>query len=226
MALKAVIDSIEALPEYLQSEYTKGEDGKFHLNLDGVEGHHQVGALKRAKDREATERKELSDRLAKLTEERDGLLKSAVPKGDVAKLEASYNEKIDLIEKQLKGENSQLTSALNTLLVDNVATSLAHEISIAPELILPHLRSRLKADYVDGRGVTRVLDKEGNISAANIGDLKKELLDNPIFAPIIKGTKATGSNAQSNVHKSSAPSDKQYVDMTPAEMVAHFQNRS
>ena len=99
--------------------------------MEGIDDHPGVGALKRAKDYEKSERqkvaKQLSDlqaQLDALTEERDGILKGAIPKGDVEKLENSYKEKLAKREKELSDQISALTGNLQTMLVDNVAQSM------------------------------------------------------------------------------------------------------
>lgn len=202
MALKAILESLDGLPDAVKPEYKKGDDGKFHLDVEGIDDHPGVGALKRAKDYEKSERqkaaKQLSDlqtQLDALTEERDGILKGAIPKVDVEKLENSYKEKLNKREKELSDQIGALTGNLQTMLVDNVAQSIAIKISRAPDLMLPHIKARLKAEFNEGKAVTRVLDEDGNPSASSIEDLQKELFTNPIFAPIIIGSKASGSGA-------------------------------
>lgn len=232
MALKAILESLDGLSDEIKSEYKKGDDGKFHLDVEGLDDHPGVGALKRAKDYEKAERqklaKQLSDlqaRLDALTEERDGILKGAIPKSDVEKLENSYKEKLARREKELSDQISALTSNLQTMLVDNVAQSIASKISTAPELILPHIKARLKAEFNEGKAVTRVLDKDGNPSALSIEDLEKEMVANPVFAPIIIGSKASGSGAEGGRSGSGAPSKLDYAKASPKEIVAHLKQR-
>lgn len=229
MALQAILESIDGLPDQIKSEYKKGDDGKFHLDVEGFDDHPNAGALKRAKDYEKTARqkaekqlKEMQDQLASLLEEREGFLKGAIPKGDVEKLENSYKEKAAKREKELSDQIENMQTHLNTILVDNVANGLAREISKSPDLIFPHIKGRLKAEYVDGRPTTRVLDKEGNPSAFEIEDLKKEMVANPIFAPIIIGSKASGSSADGGPSGSSAPGKLDYSTASPKAIAAHL----
>lgn len=229
MALKAILESLDGLPDEIKSEYKKGDDGKYHLDVEGLDDHPGVGALKRAKDYEKAERqklaKQLSDlqaQLDALIEERDGILKGAIPKSDVEKLENSYKEKLARREKELSDQISALTSNLQTMLVDNVAQSIASKISTAPELILPHIKARLKAEFNEGKAVTRVLDKDGNPSALSIEDLQKEIVANPVFAPIIIGSKASGSGAEGGHSGSGAPGKLDYAKASPKEIAAHI----
>lgn len=202
MALKAMMDSIDTLPDPIKAEYSKGEDGKFYLAIEDFDSHPSVGALKRAKDYEKKERQaltakmeEANQQLAALTAEREDFLRGAIPKGDVEKLEASYKGKLTKLENEFGAENATLKANLNNILVDNVALQLASKLSDSPDLLLPHIRPRLRAEIVDGKATTRVVDKDNSLSALTVEDLEKEIGANPIFAPIIKGSKASGGGA-------------------------------
>lgn len=232
MALKAILESIDGLADPIKSEYKKGEDGKYHLDVEDLDSHPGVGTLKRAKDYEKAERNKMSARSAELqqlldamTEERDGMLKGAVPKADMDKLEGSYKEKLAKREKELGSQIGVLTSNLQTMLVDNVAQSVATKISKAPELLLPHLRSRLKAEFADGKATTRVLDKDGNPSAFTIEDLQKEFIANPSFAPIIIGSKASGSGAEGGSGGSNRPSTVDFAKASTKDIVAYLKSK-
>lgn len=61
MALQLVVDSLDNVPEPIRGEYAKGEDGKFHLNVDGVE---DVTGLKSALQKERDNVKELKAKYA------------------------------------------------------------------------------------------------------------------------------------------------------------------
>ena len=200
MALKRIItkDDHAKLSDALKPEY-KADGENFVLDLTDYE---DPAALKRAKDHEKEQRKaaeklakDFQDQLSALTEERDGLLAGSLPKKDVEKLEGSYKEKLAKREKELTGQIESLRGNLNTMLVDNVATSLAAELSTVPEVMLPHIRKRLGAEYTDGKATTRVLDVNGQPSAATLDDLKKEFLENKSFAPILTASKGSGGGA-------------------------------
>ena len=203
MALKRKItgDEFNKLGALLKTEYKENPDEAGSYLLE-VEGDEDSGALKRAKDHEKEQRKsaekkvkDLTDQLTELTEERDGLLKGAIPKGDVEKLENSYKKKHADREAELGTQINGLTAQLQTILVDNVAQQMASELSTAPVLLLPHIRSRLKAEVVEGKFVTRVVDAEGKPSALTLADLKKDFACNKDYAAIITGSKASGGGA-------------------------------
>lgn len=226
MALKRILTKDEhgKLAADIQKEYKADEKGEnFILDLTDYE---DPAALKRAKDHEKTARKAAEDalkaketELAALIEERDGMLKGTVKKDDLDKLETSYKKKLADKEAELTKQIGGLTSNLTTILVDNEAIRIASEISNAPQVILPHIKARLKADFVDGKAVTKVLDKDGNPSASTLEDLRKEFVDNKDFAPIITGSKGSGGGDHKGGGNGGAGSGK--VDFNaPAGAVA------
>lgn len=232
MALKLEVGSLEGIAADLAKEYKKVEvEGKtlYRLDLDGYE---DPGALKRAKEHEKESRKLAETKVKELTkavetaqEELDGIRRGAIPKGDVEKLETSWKEKLAKKETELGGQLESAQKSLKRMLVDNVAQTLATKISTAPELLLPHIRTRLTTDVADGEFITRVLDKDGKPSAMTIDELQKELISNKAFAPIMVGSKATGSGASgsSNGGSSAGNGNSNLSKASPKDLVAHIQ---
>jgi len=214
----------------LQKEYVADGEG-FKIDVEG--GFEDPAALKRAKDHEKEQRKaaetnakNLQDQLSALTEERDNLLRGAIPKADVEKLETSYKTKLATREKELTAQIENLSGNFNTLLVDNVAKNLAAKISTVPEVILPHIKSRLRAEKnTEGRFETKIVDANGNLSASTIDDLEKEFLANKAFAPILTGSKGSGSGAAATngggatkkLSEMTATEEAQFANANPAE---------
>src|SRR5690606_29103586 len=92
MALKSILESLDGLPEDIKKEYTE-KDGKFYLDLEGLDDHPAVGALKRAKDHEKTLRqtaegklREAEDKSTQLEGTIEELRTGAIPKDDVTAL--------------------------------------------------------------------------------------------------------------------------------------------
>lgn len=228
MALKLIVDTLDSVPEALHGEYTEGDDGKFKLNVEGLE---DTGALKRALEHERTARKEAKtlaqqheQQLTELQEKLDEIHRGAVPKGDVEALENSWRTKLAKMEKERDEQLGTLQSSLQTLLVDNVAQQLASKISTAPEVMLPHIRSRLQVEMVEGKPATRVLGADGKPSASSVEDLAKEFVANPAFAPIIVGSKASGSGATggNGGGASSGGGKLDFAKAKPSEIAAYI----
>ncbi len=224
MALKKKLskEEYEKLSDTLKAEYiADGDDFK----LD-VEGEEDTGALKRAKDREAQLRrdaekkaKELEDRLADIEGD------DARKKGDIATLEKSWQKKMDDQKAADKAVIDKLTNHTKQSLVDNVALSIASKISSSPNLILPHIKARLQADFEGDVPTTRVLDAAGKPSALTIEELSKEFVANKDFSAIIIGSKASGGAGKPTNSGGATNTGTNKIDfskMNPVELAAHI----
>lgn len=227
MALKSKITDkaeFDALPDVVKAEY-KEEGGVWLLQADGLDDlrgllsterdarkklEDDVKAAKAAADKAAADKAE-AERLA--SEE------AARKAGDTAALEKSYQDRIEEAKKEGQAEAKRLRSMLENLLVENEAIKLASEISKSPSLLLPVIRARLRAELDGETPLTRVLDATGKPSAANIADLRKELVENPEYAAIIIGSKANGGGA--NGQHSGGGAAKKISEMTETERVSH-----
>ena len=226
MALKKKLTKEEhsKLSDHLKAEYIEDGDG-FRLDIDGDE---DTGALKRAKDREAQLRRDAEAKLREAQEELDRINgDDARKKGDIATLEKSWQKKLDDTKAEYEGKVSKLTTHTTKTLVDNVATQIATKISNAPALLLPHVKSRLQADFEGDSPVTRVLDKDGKPSAMTVEELAAEFVANKDFSAIITASKASGGAGKpSNNNGGGAPnnSDKpaDLASMNPAQLAEHI----
>jgi len=193
MALKFKIDekTFKKLSKDLQAEYTE-KDGEYTLDVAGA-GDIDNGALKRAKDRAVQERKEEKKRAdeaeAKLADLGDV---DAKKRGDIETLEKSWGDKAAKAKEDNDAIIASKDKFISKMLVSNVATAMASEISTSPALILPHIQSRLVADLDGDEPTTKVLGADGKVSALTVADLQKEFVDNKDFAPIIVASKASG----------------------------------
>lgn len=226
MALKKKLSKAEyeKLSDAIKAEYIEDGDG-FRLDIDGDE---DTGALKRAKDREAQLRRDAEAKLREAQEELDRINgDDARKKGDIATLEKSWQKKLDDTKAEYEGRVSKLTAHTTKTLVDNVATQIASKISNAPALLLPHIKSRLQADFEGDAPVTRVLDKDGKPSAMTVEELAAEFVANKDFSAIITASKASGGAGKpSNNSGGGAPnnSDKpaDLASMNPAQLAEHI----
>ena len=226
MALKKKLSKAEydKLSDAIKAEYIEDGDG-FRLDIDGDE---DTGALKRAKDREAQLRRDAEAKLREAQEELDRINgDDARKKGDIATLEKSWQKKLEDQKAEYEGRVGKLTAHTTKTLVDNVATQIATKISNAPALLLPHIKSRLQADFEGDSPVTRVLDKDGKPSAMTVEELAAEFVANKDFSAIITASKASGGAGKpSNNSGGGAPnnSDKpaDLASMNPAQLAEHI----
>lgn len=233
MALKQRLTKEEhaKLPELLRGEYiADGEE--FKLDVEGAE---DVGALKRAKDRESegrrnaeTKLREIEDAAAEQKRLLDDATTDAARKaGDIKTLEASWARKHDETTAASNSRIEKLQTVMTGQLVDKVAMDIATRLSTtAPKLLLPHIKARIKADFEGDVPATKFLDAEGKPSELNAEGLYKEFLANKDFAPIITVSKTSGGASSNNgggAANKQPQNNTQSADlskMTPAELAA------
>ena len=103
MALKLIVDTIESIPEAMRSSYVE-RDGKFHLDVDGIEDTSDLKSRLTAANKEAADRRKALETwkgIGKTPEEIAALvhareqdeLSNAEKKGEWEKLKAQMNEK-------------------------------------------------------------------------------------------------------------------------------------
>jgi len=193
MMFKFQIDkaTFDALPDEHKALYRESGDG-YQMAIEGLP---DVSGLEKKVNELLTEKKtekarrEEAERLAAEAEE-ERLRQS----GDVAAIENSWKQKLANAEARYQEQINGLNGSLQTLLVDNVATSLAAELGgDAAPVLLPHIKSRLAVEMQEGKPVTRVLDAEGKPSALSVNELGDEFRNHKAFAGVIIGSKASGT---------------------------------
>jgi hypothetical protein len=197
MKLKKKITKAEydALSKTLQELYSLGESEDEYI-LDTDDAGEDNGALKRALDRERQAAKDAKKKASELEAAQQLLEEDAARKaGDVAKIEDGWKKKLEKINTEHATALEQANAALRSLLVDAKATELAAKIATAPALLIPHIKARLKADIVDGKPVTVVLDENGAPSTMTLEQLEKFFTNSKDYAPIIIGSKASGAGS-------------------------------
>lgn len=162
-----------------------------------IEGDEQAYLdMRTARDNEARLRKEAQDAAKEAQRKLDeAAAEKARADGDIKAIEAGWKKKYEDREKELLGELGKKDGALSAVMIDTVATQLSAELFITPKPLQHLVASRLRVEIEDGKPVTRVLDPKGQLSPATVDDLKKELRETPEYAPLLIGSRATGSGA-------------------------------
>ncbi len=219
MALKATLESLEGLDDTMKVLY-KPHDGKFRIDVEGVEFAEDVAALKnafaRTKEEASTAKAALKsfdgldaeaarEALAKVEEfskidpakEADKLAQQRVDAW-VAKESKKYQAEIETREARVKS----LKAALESSLIDTAAMEAITSEKGRAKALLPHVKSAVRVREVDGKYVVEVLDASGN---PRIGDAQgnpmtirqfvAELKTDPDFQPLFEGTNQGGSGA-------------------------------
>lgn len=215
LKFKLTSDEYDSLDESQKSLYAV-DDGGYQLAIEGVPDvsglEKKVTELLGEKKAEQERRRQAEDEANRKKEE------AARQKGDIETLEKSWQEKLTTRERELQATIEAHESRLRTLLVDNVAQSLATTLAgDSAAILMPHIRARLTVE--DGK--TRVVDAEGKPSAATLEDLEKEFKENKLFAPVVIVSKATGTRGTSNLPFGSVEG-KKWGDFTEEERLKLF----
>lgn len=205
--LKAVLDTLDGLPEAQKDLYDEGEDGKFHLLAEGVE---DVGGLKSALDKERKARKDAEAKLKKVgdfdPDEYERLKaeseERAEKEGDVEKKLTNAQKKFDRDKADLEAKILARDKKIHQLVAENVAKDAIEAAGGKPKVLLPHILASTKVIEEDGDFVAIVTDQKGNERPAKSGDkrftledLVLELKADEEFAGAFNGTGASGSGA-------------------------------
>jgi len=200
--LKFQLDTLEGVDESVRPLYTE-KDGKFVLGIEGLPQPEDVSGLKTQvqtllDEKKAEQRKRQEAEEATRLEREDAARKS----GNVEELEKSWSEKYSRREAELNGlleqERGSLSGQIRDLTVGRTATDIAAALAIpgSAKALLPHIESRLSVELRDGKPTVVVLDQAGKLSASSLDELKAEFTNDPAFAPLIAGSKASGGGAQ------------------------------
>lgn len=226
MKLKRKITESEfnALDENKKSLYVK--DGENYIvDIDDT-------AFETLKEEKANLKKELDnykaeeeERIRKAEERAEKKALEAYEKAkgdkDVEAIEKSWTDKYGKLESEFKDLQEKHNGYVTKSLVDSAVTAMANEISTHPNLITPHIRSRLGVDLSGDSPKLVVLDENGQRSALTVDELKKSFIDNKEFSAIIKATSANGGAKAGASSPSGTPTGekiKRLGEMTDLEL--------
>jgi hypothetical protein len=222
--MKFRVKSLDEVDEKYRDLYVKdGDTFVLKVEDDPAEG------MRNARDHEKTRRQKAEEELRKLKEQQEDEQNDKNRKeGKVEEIEAAWKTKYDKEVARLNTEISGRDQQLQTMLIDNVAVQLAGDLFTSPNLALPHIKSRLGVEAVDGKFVTRVKDAAGAVTANTIDEFKAELAADASFAPILKKSNAGGGVGAPKTNFNHNPTGgdgkpKNLASASPAELVAHIQ---
>ncbi len=205
MALKLVVDSLEGVDEAHKALYTE-DNGKFRLQVDGVEDTSGLKtALSQANKEAAERRKQLETwkRFGKSPDEIEELIEAqkaaeeakAEKAGEWDKLKAQMNEQHSVAIKAKDETIAQYRRRLEAELVDAKATAAIAAAKGVPDLLLPIVQRHVKVDenfnvtIVDAAGTPRV---DGKGEPLRIADLVSELRASEIYGRAFEGSGQSG----------------------------------
>ena len=122
---------------------------------------------------------------------------AAKKSGDVEAIEQSWKEKLAAETAARDEKIATFQQTISNLTVGSTAQAMAAELALpgSADVLLPHISKRLKVEITETGPIVRVLDKDGKPSALSIEELKKEIVAEKAFAPLLVGSMASGSGA-------------------------------
>jgi hypothetical protein len=171
VALKAIIDSLDSVEEQFHALYEE-KDGKFVLQIEGVEAHPGAQSLKSALDRVRGEKRTIAEKLTTAESRLEGLpddfdadayetLKQQADGNEPPKIDERLDrQKADLEKKhkaekdKLEGRIAKLDGTLRKTLVDDGLTKALVEAGISKDF-LPAAKALLKE-----RGAVKLIEED------------------------------------------------------------------
>lgn len=221
MALAAVVDTLESVPEALRTEYAE-KDGKFYLAIDGVDNHHAVGGLKSALANERLANKGLKDLKAKydslglshdeiaelVSRDAAAAAEALRKKGDVEGVLKQHRDKWDKEKGELSTKADRAEAAARKAVVNSGLLGELAKVKAmldqpgATDFLTFQLGKRVDLKFDEnGEAVVSVLAADGKSPMAGSGadgfatmaDLAKEAIKN--WPHLFEGTGTGGGGA-------------------------------
>lgn len=228
MKRKITKEAYEALSEALKALYkADGDNYVLEIEDDDIdETKTELERMRQKREIEADHRKraekERDELQKKIKELEDNQRKKADDEhraaGDVEALDKSWKAKYDAREAELQAQIEQQTDTIRQITAGAAATEMATRISTAPDLLAPVISNRLTVEYVDGKPVTRVLDKDGKPSAATLEDLEKEIAGDKRYASVIIAGNGSGGGGRGGQGGNGVPG-KKFSELTEQERI-------
>lgn len=241
LAFKIGKSAYDALPADVKKEYKQTGDD-YQLDLEGYE---DPAELRRARDREKQEAADAKRDLAaekaradkaerKVTDlEKNGASVDDAVKAKETEMQTKYDTDLGAATAKYEGlKNSVIKSTK-----ESNASALANKISTSPGLIIQPLAARFDVEIDENTHEvkTHILGKDGKRSASTVADLEKEALQNKEWAPILRGTRASGGGGappaaggggapQSRPHTPGTPPDD-LTKLPPSEFAARIREQ-
>lgn len=144
MALKGVLDSLDGVDQTIAQFYSKGDDGKYRLSVEGMVDKSKLDEFRdtnvrlmkdidKFKDVDPVKFRELAEEHRKIQE------KEWIEKGEldkvVAQRVATMQTDFSAREKELSTVNESMSKQLESLLIDNEVRSAATKLGIRPSAV-------------------------------------------------------------------------------------------
>ena len=206
-----LLDNIDSLDDETKVLYTKSGD-KFKLNNVVAEFQTRVGQMDGKIAELLKETKQFKGK-AKEAAAAESLKAQELDDKNLADMEKNKDfeaYKKSMTEKH-NNELKAMTDEIESFKAIAVSQSSGHDaMKMASDIALtvngvstaghlePQFAKRLRTNFVEGKAVVEVLDKEGNLSAMTQAELLEEIKNLPENAMLITGSKGRGAGLPAN----------------------------
>lgn len=192
--------------------------------------HVDPGPIERARDRERDAASELRTQLAAANAELT-TLRSSTPK-DVQTLTRAHNEALNTQRTEYETRLTSLRGQQEQSLLSNAAKDLSSGLTSSPEnaaVVLPHVAAKFAVEWNGDVATVKIKNSDGSLGSSYTPEtakgLKKEFVDNPLFAAIVVKSSASGGGAAGVQNGSGSGgagggSTKKFAEMSGAEKTA------
>lgn len=204
-----------------QATGDKSKDKRSDTDSKIKELQDEVARLKDHNDRILAQRKKDQDDAKKAADDAEAArLEAAKKDGDAKSIDESWQKKYDKLSEDLKVQLAEKDAMITDITVNQNARTIAAQLAVdgSDSVMVDHIQKRLSMEIREGRPTTVVLDADGKPSALTIDELKTEFSENPAFAPLIRGNKASGSGG---INSGGSASKLDRAKMTLAEKTAY-----
>lgn len=223
----------EALPEAQQGLYV-ADNEDYVLDIEDPAFENLKSEKKAIQDKLAKYEAEEEERIRKAEERAKKRAEEEYAKAkgdkDIEAVEKSWQEKYDKLNAEKTASDERYSDYVKKSLIDSEVMRMANEISTAPTLLAPHIRSRLDVDFTGEQPKLIVLDNNGMRSANTVAELQKSFIDNKDFSAIIKITTANGGANSSKFtetpHNSGASGEVKLSNLTDEQLAQRYKASS
>lgn len=243
MALQAKIteEAYSGLNEALKTEYKRGDDGKYTLDVTPVDGFglDNTKGLKTALAKERENVTNLNTKLGKFGDLDADKAKAALDKlekmnadnpdekvkAQIETIKTQMGEKHQAEIDGLNKKTATYTKEIERLSIEATASQVIATNKGNAALLMPHIKGMTRVREDNGQFIVDVLDKDGtprispntgNNSAMTIDELVTEMKTSDTYAPAFEGSGASGGGAKPG---QSVPTNNQaFADMGVVEI--------
>lgn len=213
MPLKAVVETLDEVPDGLKEFYEEAEGG-FRLSVEGMKSESDIAGLSSALEKERKARRTMEkqmkgfpenfdpdDYAAMLKEREEREARSHEQRTEEDKKIARVREEEARKTKAAEDRASVLESQLDKTLRENEAVKALDDAEAFTSVALPHVLGKTETRESDGQRRVVVLDDEGDPryngdgSYMTIRDLVKEMKGQQEWGPLFKAKEAVGGGA-------------------------------